>query len=187
MRLNEYNDKLRQPDIYVKAYVMSEPVIDEMRPGDWEEVKAIYAEGIETRQATFEVEAPSWEAWDAAHLPCARLVARQQETVAGWAALCPVSRRQAYAGVAEVSVYVAQNQRGMGVGRRLLEALIALSEQNGIWSLQAVMFPENAGSLALHLRCGFREVGRRERIGKLDEVWRDTILLERRSQRVGMD
>ena len=85
MRLNEYNDKLRQPDIYVKAYVISEPVIDEMRPGDWEEVKAIYAEGIETRQATFEVEAPSWEAWDAAHLPCARLVARQQETVAGWA------------------------------------------------------------------------------------------------------
>ena len=166
---------------------MSEPVINEMRPADWEDVKAIYSEGIATRQATFEVEAPSWEAWDASHLPFARLVARKQETVAGWAALGPVSRRQAYAGVAEVSVYVAQNRTGMGVGRRLLEALIALSEQNGIWSLQAVMFPENAGSLALHLRCGFREVGRRERIGKLDEVWRDTILLERRSLRIGMD
>lgn len=166
---------------------MVEPTINEMRPGDWEEVKAIYAEGIATRQATFEVGTPSWEAWDASHLPFARLVARRHEAVVGWAALGPVSRRPAYAGVAEVSVYVAQSQRGMGVGRRLLEALIAASEQNGIWSLQAVMFPENAGSIALHLRCGFREVGRRERIGKLDEVWRDTILLERRSQRIGMD
>jgi L-amino acid N-acyltransferase YncA len=166
---------------------MSGPIIDEMRPGDWEDVQAIYAEGIATRQATFEAEVPSWEAWDASHLPFARLVARRHPTVVGWAALGPVSRRQAYAGVAEVSIYVAQNQRGMGVGRRLLEALIPLSEQNGIWSLQAVMFPENAGSLALHLRCGFREVGRRERIGKLDEVWRDTVLLERRSQRIGMD
>ena len=166
---------------------MSEPVINEMRPADWEYVQAIYAEGIATRQATFELEPPSWEAWDASHLPFARLVARKHEAVVGWAALGPVSRRQAYAGVAEVSVYVAQHQRGMGVGRRLLEALIPLSEQNGIWSLQAVMFPENAGSLALHLRCGFREVGRRERIGKLGEVWRDTVLLERRSQRIGMD
>lgn len=187
MRLNEYDDKLPQADIYVKTYVMAEPIIDEMRPGDWEDVRAVYAEGIATRQATFEVEAPSWKAWDASHLPFARLVARQDEKVVGWAALGPISQRQAYAGVAEVSVYVAQNQRGMGVGRRLLEALIVLAEQNGIWSLQAVMFPENAGSMALHLRCGFREVGRRERIAKLDEVWRDTILLERRSRRVGMD
>lgn len=166
---------------------MSEPVINEMRPADWESVQAIYADGIATRQATFELEPPSWEAWDASHLPYARLVARKHEEVVGWAALGPVSRRQAYAGVAEVSVYVAQHHRGMGVGRRLLEALIPLSEQNGIWSLQAVMFPENAGSLALHRRCGFREVGRRERIGRLDQVWRDTVLLERRSQRIGMD
>jgi L-amino acid N-acyltransferase YncA len=166
---------------------MDEPVINEMRPGDWEDVKAIYAEGIATRQATFEVAAPSWGAWDAAHLPFARLVARKGETVAGWAALSSVSRRQAYAGVAEVSVYVAQYLRGTGLGRQLLETLIAQSEQHGIWSLQAVMFPENAGSVALHLRCGFREVGRRERIGKLDGEWRDTMLLERRSRRVGMD
>jgi L-amino acid N-acyltransferase YncA len=161
--------------------------ISEMEPGDWEEVRTIYAEGIATRQATFETEAPSWLAWDAAHLPFARLVARKGETVVGWAALSPVSRREAYAGVAEVSVYVAQDQRGAGLGRRLLEALIAKSERHGIWSLQAVMFPENAASVALHRRCGFREVGRRERIGKLDGAWRDTILLERRSQRIGID
>lgn len=166
---------------------MGELVISAMRPGDWEAVRTIYAEGIATRQATFEVEAPAWEVWDTSHLPFARLVARKGEIVVGWAALSPVSRRQAYAGVAEVSVYVAQNQRGTGLGRQLLEALIAQSEQRGIWSLQAVMFPENAGSVALHLRCGFREVGRRERIGKLDGAWRDTILLERRSQRIGMD
>lgn len=165
----------------------TEPEISEMKPGDWEAVRTIYAEGIATRRATFEVEAPSWEDWDAAHLSFARLVARKGETVAGWAALSPVSRRQAYAGVAEVSVYVAQDLRGRGLGRQLLEALIARSEQHGIWSLQAVMFPENAGSVALHLHCGFREVGRRERIGQLDGAWRDTMLLERRSQRIGTD
>jgi L-amino acid N-acyltransferase YncA len=164
-----------------------ESVISEMRPGDWEAVRTIYVEGIATRQATFEVEAPSWEAWDAAHLSFARLVAREGKTVVGWAALSPVSRRQAYAGVAEVSVYVAQALRGTGLGHQLLEALIAKSEHHGIWSLQAVTFPENAGSVALHLRCGFREVGRRERIGKLDGAWRDTILLEKRSQRIGTD
>ena len=155
--------------------------IDPMLPADWPRVREIYLEGIATRQATFETQAPSWEAWDASHSPFARLVAREDETVFGWAALSPVSMRQTYAGVAEVSVYVAQSQRGAGLGRQLLEALIAESEDNGIWSLQAVMFPENAGSVALHRRCGFREVGRRERIAKLDGVWRDTILLERRS------
>jgi len=163
------------------------PAINEMRPGDWEDVRTIYAEGLATGQATFETEAPSWEAWDASHLPCARLVARKDESVVGWAALSPVSSRKAYAGVAEVSVYVAQGHRGVGFGRQLLDALILDSEANGIWSLQAVMFPENAGSVALHRGCGFREVGRRERIGKLNGVWRDTILLERRSQRIGMD
>lgn len=166
---------------------MTEYEISEMKPGDWEAVRSIYAEGIATRQATFEVEAPSWEAWDAAHLSFARLVARKGETVVGWAAHSPVSRRQAYAGVAEVSVYVAQDLRGMGLGRQLLDALIARSEQHGIWSLQAVMFPENTGSVALHLHCGFREVGRRERIGQLDGAWRDTMLLEKRSQRIGTD
>ena len=161
--------------------------IDPMLPVDWPAVCAIYLEGIATRQATFETEAPSWEAWDASHSAFARLVAREEENVVGWAALSPVSSRHAYAGVAEVSVYIAESQRGAGLGRRLLEALIAESEANGFWSLQAVMFPENAGSVALHRRCGFRKVGRRERIGKLDGVWRDTILLERRSQRIGVE
>jgi L-amino acid N-acyltransferase YncA len=114
-------------------------------------------------------------------------VMRKDETIVGWAALSPVSSRRAYAGVAEVSVYVAQSQSGAGFGRQLLEALILDSEENGIWSMQAVMFPENAGSVALHRRCGFCEVGRRERIGKLNGGWRDTILLERRSQRIGID
>ena len=161
--------------------------IDPMLPSDWPAVREIYLEGIATRQATFETEASAWEAWDASHSPFARLVARKGETVVGWAALSQVSSRKAYAGVAEVSVYVAQSQRSCGLGRQLLEALIGESETNGIWSLQAVMFPENAASVALHRRCGFREVGRRERIGKLAGMWRDTILLERRSRRIGID
>ena len=167
--------------------MQSGPVVSEMGSGDWEDVRAIYAEGIATGQATFEVAAPAWEVWDTSHLSFARLVARHGEIVVGWAALSPVSRRQAYSGVAEVSVYVAPDQRETGIGRQLLEALIAQSEMHGIWSLQAVMFPENAASVALHLRCGFREVGRRERIGKLDGAWRDTLLLERRNQRIGLD
>ena len=161
--------------------------IDPMLPSDWPAVREIYLEGIATREATFETGAPSWEAWDASHSSFGRLVARENETVVGWAALSPVSSRQAYAGVAEVSVYVTQNQRGLGLGRRLLEALIAESESNGIWSLQAVMFPENTSSVALHQSCGFREVGRRKRIAMLDGLWRDTILLERRSQQIGID
>lgn len=161
--------------------------IDPMQPDDWPAVRAIYLEGIATRQATFEIQAPSWETWDASHFPFARLVARAAETIVGWAALSPVSARKAYAGVAEVSVYIAESSRGAGLGRQLLEALIVDAEANGIWSLQAVMFPENAGSVALHRGCGFRDVGRRERIAALDGVWRDTILLERRSRRVGID
>ena len=161
--------------------------IDPMLPADWPSVREIYLEGIATRQATFETQTPSWEAWDASHSPFARLSARADETMVGWAALSPVSARQVYAGVAEVSVYVAQGQRGSGLGRQLLEALIAKSEANGIWTLQAVMFPENAGSVALHRKCGFREVGRRERIARLDGAWRDTILFERRSKKIGID
>ena len=153
-----------------------------MRPEDWPVVRAIYLEGIATGQATFETEAPSWPQWDGAHLRFARLVARDGGEVLGWAALTPTSVRAAYAGVAEVSVYLGARHRGQGIGRSLLEALIRESEQNGIWTLQAVMFPENAASVALHRRCGFREVGRRERISKLNGVWRDTVLLERRSQ-----
>lgn len=150
-------------------------------------MKVIYLAGIAGGQATFEIEAPSWEAWDQSHHSFARLVARAKKGVVGWGALSPVSNRRAYAGIAEVSVYVAEDHRRAGIGRRLLEMLITESERNNIWTLQAVMFPENQGSVALHLRCGFREVGRRERIGKLNGVWRDTILLERRSQLIGVD
>lgn len=157
-----------------------------MTPTDWEAVRTIYAEGITTGQATFEVEAPSWEQWDAAHHSFARLVARLGESIAGWAALSPVSRRRCYAGVAEVSVYVGAAHRGRGIGAALLRAIIAESEQHGIWTLQGATFPENAASRRLQAACGFREIGRRERIAQLDGVWRDTILTERRSPIVGI-
>jgi phosphinothricin acetyltransferase len=157
-------------------------VIDQMRASDWEQVRAIYLEGIRTGHATFETEAPSWERWDEAHLPFARLVMRDGERVLGWAALSPVSKRQVYRGVAELTVYVAESARGQGIGRALLEALIIESERNGIWTLQASIFPENTASVELHRRCGFREVGRRERIAMLNGVWRDTLLFERRSE-----
>jgi L-amino acid N-acyltransferase YncA len=158
---------------------------DPLRPEDWEQVRAIYVEGIATGHATFETGAPQWEKWDSEHLARARLVARDGPAILGWAALCPVSGRCVYAGVAEVSVYVAASARNRGVGRALLEGLIRASEAEGIWTLQAGVFPENASSLALHRRCGFREVGRRERLGKLGDTWRDVILLERRSRTVG--
>lgn len=171
----------------VETNVTSHMTIEPMTPGDWEQVRAIYLEGIATGHATFETDAPSWEAWDAAHSRFARLVAQEGDVIGGWAALSPVSQRCVYGGVAEVSVYVSADRRGSGIGKKLLGALIAASEANGIWTLQAGMFPENSGSLALHLSCGFREVGRRERIGKLHGVWRDTILLERRSPVVGIE
>ena len=155
-------------------------VIDQMRNEDWEQVRAIYVEGIRTGDATFETEAPSWEGWDDAHLTFARLVLREDTAVLGWAALSPVSKREVYRGVAEVTVYVAETARGRGIGRALLLALIAESERNGIWTLQASIFPENTASVALHRRCDFREVGRRERIAQLHGVWRDTLLFERR-------
>jgi L-amino acid N-acyltransferase YncA len=166
---------------------MSTLLIEAMQPNDWPAVRSIYLEGIATNHATFETEAPSWEDWDASHHRFGRLVAREAEGVCGWAALTLVSRRQVYAGVAEVSVYVAGDSRGKGVGSALLKRLICESEQNGIWTLQASVFPENAATIGLHRACGFREVGRRERIGKLRGVWRDTLLLERRSRVAGID
>jgi phosphinothricin acetyltransferase len=153
---------------------------------DWPFVRAIYEGGIATGQATFEMAAPDWPAWNAAHRPDCRLVARQNGAIAGWAALSPVSRRPVYAGVAEVSVYVAASARGRGVGRTLLTSLIEASESAGIWTLQASVFPENEASIALHRACGFRVVGRRERVGLHHGVWRDTLILERRSDRVGV-
>lgn len=160
-----------------------------MRSEDWPAVRAILAEGIATGNATFETEAPDWEKWDAAHLPDGRLVTRNDNgTVVGWAALSPVSSRCVYGGVAEVSVYVAESARRQGIGKTLLMALITESEKAGLWTLQAGIFPENVASIALHKACGFREVGYRERIGQMnDGTWRDTVLLERRSEIVGME
>jgi L-amino acid N-acyltransferase YncA len=154
---------------------------------DWQFVRSIYLAGIATGQATFETQAPSWERWNSAHLPAPRLVAISSERIVGWSALTPVSTRPVYAGVAEVNVYVAREWHGRGIGRALLEALVNESEKIGIWTLQASIFPENVSSISLHRFCGFREVGTRERIGKMNAVWRDTILLERRSKRVGND
>jgi phosphinothricin acetyltransferase len=151
-----------------------------MRTDDWPAVQAIFEQGIATRQATFETEASAWEAWHAAHLAEPRLVAEEDGEVVGWAALSPVSRRPCYAGVAEGSVYVAEAARGRGVGRALLGQLCADADAVGIWTIQTSIFPENIASLELHKRCGFRVVGTRERIGRLDGVWRDTVLLERR-------
>jgi phosphinothricin acetyltransferase len=161
------------------------PIVELLSPGDWDDVRRIYLEGIADGNATFETEAPSWEKWDASHRPAPRLVARESSSTVGWAALSSVSSREAYCGVAEVSVYVAAVARGRGVGRALLSELVRRSEDSGVWTLQAGIFPENAASLALHRACGFRTVGRRERLGRLVGVWRDVMLLERRSDRVG--
>ncbi len=160
--------------------------IEPMLASDWETVREIYLEGIATRMATFETEAPAWEAWDAAHLAQPRLVARQGSRVIGWVALSRVSNRSVYVGVAEVSIYVAMGSRGQGVGSALMAALINASEALGFWTLQAGIFPENQASLRLHQKFGFRLIGRRERIGQLDGIWRDTLQLERRSQKVGV-
>ena len=155
--------------------------IRDLRPGDWSEVSHIYAEGIATRNATFETEVPSWDAWNLAHLADHRLVAVADGDVLGWIALVPVSRRACYRGVAEVSAYVAEEARGQGIGGALLAEVIESAERAGIWTLETGVFPENAPSLALLKRFGFREVGIRERISQLDGVWRDVVLLERRS------
>ncbi len=160
--------------------------VEAAKPADWEQICAIYVEGIATRDATFETTAPGWERWDAAHLPFGRLVARGQQAVLGWGALSPVSDRCCYAGVAEVSVYVGAAHRGKGIGEALLRSVIAESEADGVWTLQAGIFPENLTSLGLVSKCGFREIGRRERLGKLNGVWRDVLLLERRSKIVGV-
>jgi L-amino acid N-acyltransferase YncA len=160
----------------------TECLIEEMAAADWDEVRSVYLEGIATGQATFETTAPDWEKWNSSHLSKCRLVARRDNGIVGWAALSPVSARRVYAGVMEVSVYIKGGFRGLGVGRALLRALINCSEEHGIWSLQAGILAENHPSLALHQSCGFRVVGRRERLGQLHGQWRDVILLERRSQ-----
>jgi L-amino acid N-acyltransferase YncA len=160
-------------------------IIDEMIPQDWDQVRQIYLDGLATGQATFEVEAPLWETWNNNHHAHSRLVARRDGQVIAWAALAPVSVRQCYSGVAEVSLYVAADQRDRGVGLRLLQAVIDSSERHGIWTLCGATFPENMASINLQLACGFRIVGRRERIAQRHGAWRDTILTERRSRVVG--
>ena len=153
-----------------------------LEPDDWPAVAEIYWDGMRDGLATFETEVPSWAVWDEGHFQHHRLVAEILGDVVGFAALAPVSSRRCYAGVAENSVYVARNARGLGVGRALLETLIEGAEEAGIWTIQTSIFPENEASLALHERCGFRLVGKRERIAKRDGIWRDTVLLERRSE-----
>jgi L-amino acid N-acyltransferase YncA len=164
---------------------MPEFRIETMGAEDWPAVEQIYKQGIATQNATFETESPDWESWNSKHHSHSRLVARLNGNIVGWAALSPVSTRRVYAGVAEVSIYVADAARGKGLGKALLRALIEQSELNGIWTLQAGIFPENAASIALHKSLGFREVGRREKIGQLQGIWRDVILLERRSSTGG--
>jgi phosphinothricin acetyltransferase len=159
--------------------------IEPMTPADWDAVAEIYRRGLDTGHASFETSVPAYGEWDAAHMAEPRLVARLDGAVAGWAALSPVSDRCVYGGVAEDSVYVAPELAGRGIGRLLLSELVRRSEKAGIWTLQAGIFPENAASLALHERCGFRVVGRRERLGCHQRVWRDVLLVERRSAALG--
>ena len=165
--------------------------IIKMQPQHWQDVAQIYAEGIATGNATFQKDIPTWEEWDSSHLKNCRFVAIEvtpntEGVVVGWAALTPVSGRCVYAGVAEVSVYVTPQYSGHGVGKTLMNSLIESSEIDGLWTLQAGIFPENIGSVCLHESVGFRQIGRRERIGKMDGKWRDTLLLERRSEKIGV-
>ena len=160
--------------------------ISPMKREDWAAVREIYGEGIATGNATFETELPEWEKWDKAHSRDCRLVARGKGQVIGWAALSPVSARRVYAGVGEVSVYVSARARGKGVGKTLMKALIEVSERAGIWTMQAGIFPENVGSIALHRSFGFRQVGVRRHLGKMNDRWRDVVLFERRSVVAGV-
>jgi L-amino acid N-acyltransferase YncA len=153
----------------------------------WADVKKIYEEGIATGKATFETQAPDWDSWDKAHLKHSRFIALKDGETEGWAALTPVSGRCVYAGVAEVSIYIAEKARGQGVGELLLNHLVSESEKQNLWTLQAGIFAENIASIRLHEKCGFRTIGYREKVGKLSNVWKDVFLLERRSKVVGAD
>jgi len=165
-----------------------EPVsIEIMTAEAWPQVEKIYTAGIATKNATFEQKAPDWQTWSSSHRSDCRLTASLGKQVVGWAALSNVSNRCIYSGVAEVSIYVDPSFQGRGIGDRLMKALIAESEANGLWTLQAGIFPENEKSIQLHLRNGFRVIGTRQRIGKMDGLWRDIVLLERRSDQVGVD
>jgi phosphinothricin acetyltransferase len=153
---------------------------------DWPQVEIIYRAGIETGNATFEQQTPEWSAWDAGHHQHSRLVAVMDDQLVGWAAISPISKRAVYAGVAEESIYIAESARGQGVGKTLLAATVAASEQNGIWTLQTGIFPENVASLRLHEACGFVQLGVRKKIGQMNGIWRDVVFMERRSSMVGV-
>ncbi|WP_147535236.1 GNAT family N-acetyltransferase [Bacillus marasmi] len=161
--------------------------IEYMEPSDWKQVSSIYLEGISTGNATFQTSAPSYEDWDNGHVKSCRLVAKTGDKIVGWAVLSPTSSRCVYAGVAEVSIYVGLEYSGKGIGSLLLKRLIEESEQHGFWTLQSGIFPENISSLKIHKKNGFREIGRREKLGKMNGVWRDVVLLERRSTKIGID
>jgi len=160
--------------------------IENLVQGYWDAVRSIYMEGIATGMATFETAPPNWEDWDVSHLPNYRIIAKDGSKIIGWTALSPVSNRSVYDGVAEVSIYLANSSQGKGIGKILLTSLIELSEREGIWTLEGTMFPENKASIQLHRSCGFRVVGYREKIGRLNDVWRNTILMERRSELIGI-
>lgn len=161
--------------------------IRQMAASDWPTVSEIYAQGIETGFATFETELPSYNTWNKNHIATCRFVAEKSEKVAAWAALSPVSGRCVYGGIGEVSVYVGKKYRGMGIGKLLMKHLILESEKQGLWTLQAGIFPENKGSIKLHEIVGFRKIGFREKVGKLHGEWKDNLLFERRSKKVGLD
>jgi phosphinothricin acetyltransferase len=166
---------------------MNEIQIRTMNEDDWQQVAFIYKQGIDTGNATFQQEVPTWDEWDGGHLKSCRLIAEIGDKIAGWAALSAVSKRQVYSGVAEVSVYISNGYKGEGVGTILLKSLITASENENFWTLQVGIFPENTASLKIHENLGFRRVGRREKIGELNGIWRDTILLERRSSIIGVN
>lgn len=165
-----------------------EYTIDVMKSCDWEEVRDIYLQGIKTGIATFQTEAPLWEDWDKGHLKVCRFVARSTEKVLGWGALSPTSSRECYKGVVEVSLYIGESYKGQGIGNALLMELVKKSEENGIWTLYASIIRENHASIAMHKKCGFREIGIREKIAKMGNgVWHDVVLVERRSKRIGIE
>ena len=166
--------------------IASALVMDSLTFADWPRVCAIYLEGILSGNSTFETEPPTWDQWDRSHFAFGRIVARTEERIVGWAALSPVSPRKCYAGAAEISVYVAAESRGHRVGSNLLHEVVRHSEKNGLWTLQGSIFPENVASLRMCASQGFRQVGRRKHIAKLNGLWRDTVLMERRSERVGL-
>ena len=163
-------------------------IIDEMKESDWEQVANIYLEGIKTGKATFQTEIPNWESWNSGHINSCRLVVRSESTVLGWAALSPTSSRCVYAGVAEVSIYIGEKHKGKGIGTVLLKKLIKLSEENEFWTLQSGIVSKNIASIALHKNCGFREIGIREKVAKMNnKEWMDVTFMERRSTIVGID